>query len=80
MRETCHSGKLHFEPANQENRRALENLTVYLEQSGFIESVSDCLREAEAFPLWRPVGIYDGDTLVGFAMYGFFSEPFPGEL
>ena len=27
--------------------------------------------------LWRPVGIYDSDTLIGFAMYGYFPEPAP---
>ena len=55
-------------------------MTVFSEQAGFIESVSECLREADELELWRPVGIYDSDTLIGFAMYGYFPEPAPGQL
>ena len=72
--------RLHFEPVNHENRKAVENLTVFSEQAGFIESVSDCLQEADELELWRPVGIYDGNMLIGFAMYGYFPEPSPGQL
>ena len=66
------NNQLHFEPVNSENRREAENLSVFSEQSGFIESVGECLQEADNLKLWRPVCIYDGDTLVGFAMYGYF--------
>lgn len=69
---------LHFEPVCQENRKEIEALTLFPEQSGFIESVSACMAEADEAPQWRPVGIYDGKTLVGFSMYGCFSDPFPG--
>ena len=61
--------QLHFKSVNAENRREVEGLTVFSEQAGFIESVSECLREADELELWRPVGIYDSDTLIGFAMY-----------
>ena len=71
------NNQLHFEPVNSENRREAENLSVFSEQSGFIESVGECLQEADNLNLWRPVCIYDGDTLVGFAMYGYFPSPFP---
>ena len=74
------NNQLHFEPVNSENRREAENLSVFSEQSGFIESVGECLQEADNLNLWRPVCIYDGDTLVGFAMYGYFPSPFPGRL
>ena len=60
--------QLHFKSVNAENRREVEGLTVFSEQAGFIESVSECLREADELELWRPVGIYDSDTLIGFAM------------
>ena len=63
--------QLHFKSVNAENRREVEGLTVFSEQAGFIESVSECLREADELELWRPVGIYDSDTLIGFAMYGY---------
>lgn len=38
------------------------------------------MQEADELELWRPVGIYDGNTLVGFSMYGYFPEPAPGQL
>lgn len=72
--------RLHFELVNDENRREVEGLTVFTEQAGFIESVSECLQEADELELWRPVGIYDNNTLIGFAMYGYFPEPAPGQL
>lgn len=71
---------LHFEVVNNRNRKEAEDLSVFSEQSGFIESVSECLKEADELKLWRPVGIYDGSTLIGFAMYGYFPEPAPGQL
>lgn len=69
---------LHLEPIDRKNRQEAEHLAVFSEQSGFIESVAECLQEADQLALWRPVGIYDGSTLVGFAMYGYF--PAPGQL
>ena len=49
--------QLHFKSVNAENRREVEGLTVFSEQAGFIESVSECLREADELELWRPVGM-----------------------
>ena len=72
--------RLHFELVNDENRKEVESLTVFSEQAGFIESVNECLQEADELELCRPVGIYDSDTLIGFAMYGYFPEPTPGQL
>lgn len=72
--------QLCFKPVNSENRREIESLAVFSEQAGFIESVTECLQEADGLKLWRPVGIYDNDILIGFAMYGYFSEPSPGQL
>lgn len=46
-------------------------------QDGFVESVAQCLHEASRRRCWRPVAIYDGETVVGFAMYGFFWEYLP---
>ena len=71
---------LQLELENNENRKEIEALTVFSEQASFIESVKDCLQEADELELWRPVGIYDGNTLVGFSMYGYFPEPAPGQL
>ena len=63
---------LHFETVTAKNRGAVEHLALLPEQAGFIESPTECLREADASDFWRPVGIYDGTELVGFAMYGRF--------
>lgn len=68
---------LRFEPVTPLNRANMEQLDTTPEQTGFVESVKDCLAEADKRKSWRPVGIYDGDLLVGFAMYGFFWEYFP---
>ena len=68
---------LHFETVTAKNRGAGERLALLPEQAGFIESPAECLREADASDFWRPVGIYDGTELVGFAMYGYL--PFLGE-
>ena len=68
---------LHFETVTAKNRGAVERLALLPEQAGFIESPAECLREADASDFWRPVGIYDGTELVGFAMYGYL--PFLGE-
>lgn len=72
---------LHFETVTAENRRQMEALRLFPNQKGFVESVADCLTEADESDRWRPVGIYDRQTLVGFAMYGFFPEASPaGQL
>ncbi|WP_243142877.1 GNAT family N-acetyltransferase [Lactonifactor sp. BIOML-A7] len=68
----CMTMNLHFVPVNPAIRRDVESLRTLPEQTGFIESVSDCMKEADESPKWRPVGIYDGNMLVGFAMYGCF--------
>ena len=68
---------LHFETVTAKNRGAVERLALLPEQAGFIESPAECLREADASDFWRPVGIYDGTELIGFAMYGYL--PFLGE-
>ena len=68
---------IHFEPITSQNREIALNLKIADSQHGFIESVQQCLSEADRCKRWHPVGIYDGDTMVGFAMYGFFWEYFP---
>lgn len=63
---------LHFKLVNPFDREKIEKLRTLPEQTDFIESVSDCMIEAERLNVWRPVGIYDDDLLIGFAMYGYF--------
>ena len=59
-------------PITAQNRREALSLRVAAGQEGFIESVSQCLSEADENPVWHPLGIYDRGTMVGFSMYGFF--------
>ena len=66
---------LKFEPVCRKNRKDIEALQMFPSQSGYIESVVECLEEAAWIREWRPVGIYDEEVLVGFAMYGFFKSP-----
>lgn len=70
--------ELHLEPVTAGNREELLKLQILPEQRGYIETVAQCLDEAAHKKVWRPVGIYDGDILIGFAMYGYFRwEYFP---
>lgn len=43
-------------------------------QCGYIETVEACLEEAKICKMYKPVGLYVDDSVVGFAMYGFFPE------
>ena len=62
-------------PVTSKNRRAIEKLKVFPHQTGFIESVADCMKEADQLAAWHPMCIYDNDTLIGFTMYGMIQEP-----
>lgn len=68
---------LHFEPITLKNRKQAEALQVLDNQRSFIETVRECLQEADKRKCWKPVGIYVGNSLIGFAMYGFFWEYLP---
>ncbi|MCI5774332.1 MAG: GNAT family N-acetyltransferase [Erysipelotrichaceae bacterium] len=56
------------------NRKEVEKLSVFPEQKGFIESVVECLQEADENDAWHPYGIYEDDELVGFTMFGLIEE------
>ena len=62
-------------PVTSKNRRAIEKLKVLPHQTGFIESVADCMKEADQLAAWHPMCIYDNDTMIGFTMYGMIQEP-----
>lgn len=64
--------ELHITPITGANRPAACALDVAPDQRRHIETVSECLAEADAEPRWKPVALYAGDTMVGFAMYGCF--------
>lgn len=69
--------QLHLEPITSKNRDQALSLHVAPGQETYVETVRQCLQEADKRRCWRPVGIYDQDALVGFAMYGFFWEYLP---
>ena len=68
---------IHVEPVNDKNREAVLALKIHETQKGFVESPEQCLKEASEETCWRPVGIYDGDQLIGFSMYGYFWQYLP---
>lgn len=57
---------------SDENEDVLE-LKVSASQNAFIEDIPTCMEEVKQKSYgisWKPVGIFDADKLVGFAMYG----------
>lgn len=65
---------LTIRPVTEQNREEILSLKVKHGQEHFIETTAQCLTEADKLSVWRPVGIYDKETLIGFAMYGLFLE------
>lgn len=61
-----------LKPVTRANRAAVLALRIQKSQEGFVETPARCLKEAFWCRLWRPVGIYNAETLIGFAMYGRF--------
>lgn len=57
-----------LKPITGENRDIAEALTVLPHQAGYIETVRECLEEADQLDAWRPICILDGDIPIGFAM------------
>ena len=68
---------LSLQPITAANRKEALTLKTALGQETYVESVEQCLKEADASSCWRPVAIYDDGLLIGFAMYGFFPEYLP---
>ena len=58
-------------PVTGDIRAEAESLSVSPEQKDFIEPVRECMAEADEISDWEPAAVYAGDTMVGFAMYGF---------
>ncbi|MGL4570810.1 MAG: GNAT family N-acetyltransferase [Clostridium sp.] len=66
--------KIKLKRVCKENYKEILDLHIGEGQQGFIETTEECLKEAKERSLWRPVGIYNDDVLIGFAMYGLFKE------
>ncbi|ALS80200.1 GNAT family N-acetyltransferase [Planococcus sp. ANT_H30] len=56
------------------NKQEVLNLKVAAQQRGFIESVSQCLLEAEQDTRYVPLALYKENKIIGFSMYGKFDE------
>jgi len=65
---------INIHDVTKENVQEILKLKVLPGQNGFIETPAECLAEAEACPQFKPVGLYEKEVLVGFAMYGCFSD------
>lgn len=63
---------LSFKKIDETNKHLVQKVTLKPSQVDFIETVEECLKEAEEFEEWRPIAIYFDETVVGFAMYGSF--------
>ena len=66
---------LSLKPVTSKNRRAAEKLEVFPHRTEFIESIAECMKEADQLAAWHPMCIYDNDTMIGFTMYGMIQEP-----
>ncbi|MGU3353284.1 GNAT family N-acetyltransferase [Bacillus sp. M5A3_1b] len=65
---------LHIREVTEKNWRSLAALNVAKDQQQFIESNSFSLAESLFEGNGTSVGLYDGETLVGYAMYGWYFE------
>ena len=55
---------------NRDNFRACIDLNITAEQAGFVATNVVSIAQAYVEPSFVPRAIYDGDTIVGFLMYG----------
>ena len=53
-------------------------IEVLKSQAFFVDSISECLKKAEKDKRLIPTAIYNGETLIGFSMYGFKKKIFSG--
>lgn len=65
---------IYIVPVDKTNKTEVLALEPARNQRDFIETTKQCLQEAESLSLWKPVGIYEEEILVGFAMYGLWEE------
>lgn len=63
-------------PVTEQTREEITALRILPEQSGYVETVEECLKEAANNARWNPVGIYADEKPAGFAMYGFFEKKY----
>ena len=64
--------KIYFKDIDSSNEDIVRKIKIKRGQENYIETVDECLSEAKIYPEWHPVAIYEGENMVGFAMYGSF--------
>ncbi|MGZ9586443.1 GNAT family N-acetyltransferase [Paenibacillus marinisediminis] len=65
---------IEIKAVTEENMDEILALHVDSTQESFIESTSQCLKDAEECHYYQPAGLYRDGELVGFAMYGLFPD------
>lgn len=65
---------IHIKDINHTNEDIVKKIKLRPEQESFIETVDECLEEAHTYKGWKPVAIYEGEKVIGFAMYGSFGD------
>ncbi|GED72396.1 hypothetical protein BRE01_60980 [Brevibacillus reuszeri] len=62
--------KLNLRPITRDNWRQIAMLAVNENQTSFVENNSYSLAQSGFETEWISVGLYDGDTAVGYAIHG----------
>ncbi|MFD1851932.1 GNAT family N-acetyltransferase [Oceanobacillus bengalensis] len=65
-------GKVYFKDIDHTNEYIVRSIKLKPGQEKYIESVDECLQEADTYQEWHPVAIYYEANIIGFAMYGSF--------
>lgn len=63
-----------FQSVSRFNKANILELKIKECQQSFIETIEECLKESDELSLWKPVGIYNDNQLIGFAMFGLWNE------
>lgn len=66
--------EVHFKNIDMTNESDVRNIKLKSGQEKFIETVDECLNEANDHSEWQPVAIYVDEEIIGFAMYGSFGK------
>ena len=66
--------KLEIRKVTDDNKNEILALRVAEDQKHFIETIEECLADAEQWEEFKPVGLYIDGVAVGFAMYGYLGD------
>lgn len=63
-----------FQNVSINNKTDILALRIKEDQQSYIETIEESLKERHELTLWKPVGIYNNNQLIGFAMFGLWQE------